>query len=120
MVQVLQADCAQIERLVTAAVQDLTGAASRGGASAGTPLDKCQLMEAMHENHLGVLLPRVDACEAAFTVLCQRCIDDKVCAVLSWLGGFITGRRLPPMRIVMWGPEGLHRASLPSHGSTFG
>lgn len=75
IVQVLQADHAQVERLGTAAVHELTGVSLSG--SAGTPLDKCQLLEAMHDNHASQLLPRVEACEAGLAAFCQRCIDDK-------------------------------------------
>lgn len=77
--QVLQADHAQVERLGTAAVHELTGVSLSG--SAGTPLDKCQLLEAMHDNHASQLLPRVEACEAGLAAFCQRCIDDKASAV---------------------------------------
>ena len=76
VVQVLQADCGQIQRLIAAAVAELAGPVQ--GGSAGTPLDKAQLMEAMHDNHLQHM-PKVESCEAALASFCQRCIDDKVC-----------------------------------------
>ena len=79
-VQVLQADYAQVERLVTSAVHEMTGVTLSG--SAGTPMDKCQLMEAMNENHVSQLLPRVESCEAGLAAFCQRCNDDKVCQQL--------------------------------------
>lgn len=88
IVQVLQADLAQIERLIKGAMDELQGRMHPG--SAGTPLDKCQLMEAMHDNHLAQLLPRVDACEAGLSAFCQRCIDAKVggpAHAAAWLDG---------------------------------
>lgn len=72
--QVLEKDLAQIERLVTSAVADLAEARQWGGSN----LDKCQVMDTMLDNHIGTLIPRGDACSSALTVLCQRCIDDKV------------------------------------------
>ena len=77
VVQVLRKDFAQIERLVTSAVADLAGPRGQGG-SAGTPLDKCQLMDTMNDNHITMLLPKVDASSASLAALCGRCIDDKV------------------------------------------
>lgn len=81
VVQVLQADYASIERLLASAMQGLADQTAASG-SGGTISDKCELMEAMHENHLNIM-PRVDACEAALAAFCQRCIDDKVGAPLT-------------------------------------
>ncbi|KAK9786296.1 hypothetical protein WJX73_002901 [Symbiochloris irregularis] len=75
LVQVLHKDLAQIERLITSAVADLAGAREQGDGA--TPLDKCQLMDTMNDNHITTLMPRVEASSASLAALCGRCIDDK-------------------------------------------
>lgn len=47
-------------------------------ASSVTPLDKCQLMEQMNDNHVSQLLPRLRACDEHASAFMQRCLDDKV------------------------------------------
>ena len=71
----LQRDCVQVQRLVEDAVRQLSAPAA---ASSATPLDNCQLMEAMNNNHLAQLLPRLRACDDSVAAFCQRCIDSKV------------------------------------------
>lgn len=51
-------------------------------ASSVTPLDKCQLMEQMNDNHVSQLLPRLRACDEHAAAFMQRCLDDKVCLQL--------------------------------------
>ncbi|KAK9846399.1 hypothetical protein WJX81_003004 [Elliptochloris bilobata] len=74
ILQLLQADCGQVERLVGDAVAQLSAALA---ASAVTPLDRCQLMEQMNDNHAAQLLPRARAADAALAALAQRCLECK-------------------------------------------
>ena len=78
VLQVLQRDCTQVQRLVEEAVRQLSAPMS---ASSATPLDNCQLMEAMNDNHNTQLLPRLNACNDSVTAFCQRCIDSKVALI---------------------------------------
>ena len=71
----LQSDCAQVQRLVEAAVRQLSGPAA---PSSATPLDNCQLMEAMNDCHISQLLPRLRGCDEEVATFCQRCMDSKV------------------------------------------
>ena len=80
MLQLLRADCGQVERLVGDAVVQLSAALA---ASAVTPLDRCQLMEQMNDNHAAQLLPRARAADAALAGLAQRCLDCKARAPCS-------------------------------------
>ena len=75
IVQVLQSDFGQIQRLVAAAMVEVSSASSSGGV---TPLDKCQLMETMHDNHAKQLLPQIEHYRAIFEHFCQKCVEDKV------------------------------------------
>lgn len=43
-----------------------------------TPLDKCQLMEQMNDNHVLQLLPRLRQADEQVAAFSQRCQDDKV------------------------------------------
>ena len=43
-----------------------------------TPLDKCQLMEQMNDNHVLQLLPALRAADERAAAFAQRCLDDKV------------------------------------------
>lgn len=71
--QVLERDSSQIQRLVASAREEL------GGAGQGaTPLDACQLMETMHENHAEHLLPQITHTRDVFEHFYQRCLHDKV------------------------------------------
>ena len=80
----LQRDCTQVQRLVEEAVRQLSAPMS---ASSASPLDNCQLMEAMNDNHITQLLPRLKACDDSVAAFCQRCMDSKVvpvrCAIHS-------------------------------------
>lgn len=79
MVEVLESDKLQIKKLVAAAQQELD--AIGGGASGGvTPLDTCQLLETMHDNHTSHLGPQVQHYRSLFESFYQRCLADKVCA----------------------------------------
>ncbi len=73
--QVLHSDYGQVQKLVEEAVRQLSAAAS---TSAVTPLDKCQLMEQMNDNHVSQLLPRLRACDKQVAAFTQRCLNDKV------------------------------------------
>ena len=75
VLQVLQRDCTQVQRLVEEAVRQLSAPMS---SSSATPLDNCQLMEAMNDNHIAQLLPRLKACDDSVAAFCQRCMDSKV------------------------------------------
>ena len=81
VLQILQRDCAQVQRLVEDAVRQLSAPAA---ASSATPLDNCQLMEAMNDNHIAQLLPRLKACDEGVTAFCQRCMDSKVASIFAW------------------------------------
>ena len=74
--QVLQSDCAQVQRVVQEAVRQLSAPAS--ASSAATPLDNCQLMEAMNDSHNAQLLPRLRLLDQQVAAFCQRCMDSKV------------------------------------------
>jgi len=63
-----------VERLVGDAVAQLSAALA---ASAVTPLDRCQLMEQMNDNHSAQLLPRARAAGAALAALAQHCLECK-------------------------------------------
>ncbi|EIE22022.1 hypothetical protein COCSUDRAFT_48029 [Coccomyxa subellipsoidea C-169] len=71
---VLNSDYGQVQKLVEEAVRQLSAAAV---SSAVTPLDKCQLMEQMNDNHVSQLLPRLRACDDHVAAFAQRCLDDK-------------------------------------------
>ncbi len=71
----LNSDYGQVQKLVEEAVRQLSAAAV---SSAVTPLDKCQLMEQMNDNHVSQLLPRLRACDDHVAAFAQRCLDDKV------------------------------------------
>ena len=43
-----------------------------------TPLDKCNLLEAMNDNHVLQLLPRLRQADERAAGFAQRCLDDKV------------------------------------------
>jgi hypothetical protein len=75
ILQVLNSDFGQVQKLVEEAVRQLSAAAT---TSAVTPLDKCQLMEQMNDNHVSQLLPRLRACDEQVAAFTQRCLDDKV------------------------------------------
>jgi len=81
VLQILQRDCAQVQRLVEDAVRQLSAPAA---ASSATPLDNCQLMEAMNDNHIAQLLPRLKACDEGVAAFCQRCMDSKVASIFAW------------------------------------
>lgn len=72
---VLNSDYGQVQKLVEEAVRQLSAAAA---SSTVTPLDKCQLMEQMNDNHVSQLLPRLRACDDQVAAFAQRCLDDKV------------------------------------------
>lgn len=72
---VLTSDYGQVQKLVEDAVRQLSAAAA---SSAVTPLDKCQLMEQMNDNHVSQLLPRLRACDEQVAAFTQRCLHDKV------------------------------------------
>jgi len=74
ILQLLEADCGQVERLVGDAVAQLSAALA---ASAVTPLDRCQLMEQMNDPHSAQLLPRARAAGAALAALAQHCLECK-------------------------------------------
>ncbi|CAL8460904.1 g435 [Coccomyxa elongata] len=74
ILEVLTADYGQVQKLVEEAVRQLSQAAA---ASSVTPLDKCQLMEQMNDNHVSQLLPRLRACDEHAAAFMQRCLDDK-------------------------------------------
>ncbi|BDA42038.1 Autophagy-related protein 11 [Coccomyxa sp. Obi] len=74
ILEVLTADYGQVQKLVEEAVRQLSAAAA---ASSVTPLDKCQLMEQMNDNHVSQLLPRLRACDEHAAAFVQRCLDDK-------------------------------------------
>ena len=65
VLQILQRDCAQVQRLVEDAVRQLSAPAT---ASSATPLDNCQLMEAMNDNHIAQLLLRPQTQGLAYTL----------------------------------------------------
>ena len=71
----LNSDYGQVQKLVEEAVRQLSAAAA---SSTITPLDKCQLMEQMNDNHVSLLLPRLRACDDQVAAFTQRCLDDKV------------------------------------------
>ena len=71
----LRSDCAQVQRLVEEAVRQLSVPPAVSSAS---PLDHCQLMESMNDNHITQLLPRLKACDEGVAAFCQRCMDSKV------------------------------------------
>ena len=72
----LQSDRAQVQRVVQEAMRQLSVPAS--ASSAATPLDKCQLMEAMNDSHISQLLPRLRMLDQQVAAFCQRCMDRKV------------------------------------------
>ncbi len=84
VLQVLRNDCTQVQRLVEEAVRQLSAPSA---ASSASPLDHCQLMESMHDNHITQLLPRLKACDEGIAAFCQRCMDSKVCLRVSALLG---------------------------------
>ena len=71
----LQSDYGQIQRLVAAAIREVSEAATSRGV---TPLDSCQLMETMNESHEAELLPKCEQCCMLFERFYARCVDDKV------------------------------------------
>ena len=81
IVQVLESDNGQVQKLVRLAVEEVGAAAGPKGVV--SPLDNCQLMETMHENHAQLLMPKVERYRAIFEHFYRRCIEDKVCPAMS-------------------------------------
>ena len=74
-VQGLRSNMQQVEQFMQEAVQQLQPAA---GSPQRSPLEACHLVEGLSESHQAVLLPRLEAYEAACARFCQRCLDGKV------------------------------------------
>lgn len=100
ILQLLRADCGQVERLVGDAVAQLSAALA---ASAVTPLDRCQLMEQMNDNHAAQLLPRARAADAGLAALSQRCLDCKARSPRSVHAQPKTSRQAPKIPTHMTG-----------------
>lgn len=77
IVQVLERDDSQIRRLISSSEAELRGRSS-GAEPSVTPLDTCQLMETMHENHSSHLVPQVEHYREMFEHFYRRCLADKV------------------------------------------